>query len=617
MKAKKIYESPDVISLPNLEYNEYGEDINSYGWCPQFGDADSHPFWLDDDGEVVLGKPITAHPLSIDRTKKTIPGRLWKKSKIISFWVYPTKEQFRKVAQEMSDQLSQFYNEDIDILGDSEWKVEILPPQQKSWKRGKSKKFQSKLVSANEYEGSEQYSKETLGREHIKSPALKKNRIPAGWGSTHPKYMQKTKWRRSSPFESEFIPASIEESISFKRGVDPKESMGIGLEAAKNRIKEEIRWGREDSWRGRDRLIFDPYILANEIWPKAKGVEKIAIEKIIKEWLSGKKGWRDNSKIWHLQDILYELGLLFDPEYAILNPSTWEEIAPRFPNQSRNYALQYFKPNQIYSVGIKSYDSKMMKEGIRRGATNLSIGGSAVFEIPLKDDDGELLQFLLDKSKLSPDDIFGEPSEVARYNKPWMENARDESNRALRIAARDGKINTFKVLFNDPRSNPSATNNFALKWAIKGDHWDIVKILLTDERVREKIDLIPKNAKQKLKDSGLAEKYGLFESYNFERGKDPKKTMKIGKEALKVYRCGHCGQPTEKSGAPISFGSDEFERVTDIMDRMKDQTTEYVICDSCAYIRSRREEDEIQAEYEREVESRQADEQRWREENEY
>ena len=80
MKAKKIYESPDIISLPNLEYNEYGEDIYSNIWSPEFGDDDSYPFWLN-DGELIIGKSRDSHPENMQRSSETIPGRIWTERK--------------------------------------------------------------------------------------------------------------------------------------------------------------------------------------------------------------------------------------------------------------------------------------------------------------------------------------------------------------------------------------------------------------------------------------------------------------------------------------------------------------------------------------------------------
>jgi len=183
---------------------------------------------------------------------------------------------------------------------------------------------------------------------------------------------------------------------------------------------------------------------------------------------------------------------------------------------------------------------------------------------------------------------------------------RDESNKALRQAAKQGKTEIVRVLMDDPRSDPSATNNFALKWAIKGGYDEIIDMLMGDERVQDKLHLLPMNAQKKLKE------WELMESVEFERGKDPKEAMKIGAAALKVFRCGHCGSPTDEFGTPLKFDSPEFQKTVDIIEKMNDETTEYMDCDTCisefeSESRQREEEYERQAEAQAEWEQTQND----------
>lgn len=63
---------------------------------------------------------------------------------------------------------------------------------------------------------------------------------------------------------------------------------------------------------------------------------------------------------------------------------------------------------------------------------------------------------------------------------------------------------------------------------------------------------------------------------NFERGIDPKKAMDIG---IKIYRCGHCGTPTDENGVPLT--GEEFKRVTSIIDEIGDSKTELLHGDCC------------------------------------
>ena len=44
-------------------------------------------------------------------------------------------------------------------------------------------------------------------------------------------------------------------------------------------------------------------------------------------------------------------------------------------------------------------------------------------------------------------------------------------------------IEVVKLLLTDKRVNPSANNNFAIRWASRNGHTKVVKLLLADERV--------------------------------------------------------------------------------------------------------------------------------------
>ncbi len=726
MRARKIYESPDIISLPDLKYNSYGESMDPNMWSPEMGDDDSHPFWLS-DGAFVLGKAIDAHPPNIRYDDNTLAGRVWKERKMISFWTYPDKRMFFNMIEGLSAHLGRYYNEEINILDDPEWKVEILPEDKKAWrgltyvKEKDPETFQASLIPVKDYQGSGQRSPIDLAQEHGKTPMDPTKKGPDRYNK------RKTVWDRIG--ESKLVPESLNEAMKFQRGKDPKEAMGIGIEAAKERIKKEIGWRLESpDWAGSSaapNLYFSSYDL-RDFWASATEFDKSALKAIMIELLSGLKKWRTGNFDHHVISILNDLELLWQTEYMVPTPATAESIryagldGPEF----HDFVDKHWKPNQIYALGVNTADPELMKAGIKKGATNLDIGGTGVFEVPLGNDDGELLQLLLDKSEVDPGEMFQTYQGSSHGYGRGKRKYRDESNRALRFAARDGKINTFKILFNDKRSDPSATNNFALKHATKGEYWDIVNMLLKDERVQSKLDLLPSNVKNQLrvrdlmesvdfkrgqdpkdamgigynanvlkfidwverdfqfdkshpdyfgyinigyavewddgeerafKDKDLEDGYRKFvkdwkrflpllaeknryltspphydetiisderilgetpilEAVNFERGKEPGEAMGIGKHSkdLKVYACGNCGAPTDEWGEEIPYDSDEFKRVTGIMDDMNHQTTEKVTCNTC-YHDMEREETRRQEEYEAEEQQEWEDEQERRE----
>lgn len=201
-----IFESPDEVSMPELNYNEFGEPINSVNdISPHFSDADAHAFWTDEEGYTILGAPELFHPLNVDRyDDNSYSGRLWNDLKVISFWNYPDKWEFKKIVKQLSQELSNYYNKDINILSDPEWEVEIVPFQTDgSWQY--DREFKTELVKAMDYEGIQKYekSKKELKQEHIKSPILKKKeKFPYGFGSKHPKAGRNLRWQGKLVAES-------------------------------------------------------------------------------------------------------------------------------------------------------------------------------------------------------------------------------------------------------------------------------------------------------------------------------------------------------------------------------------------------------------------------------
>jgi ankyrin repeat protein len=58
-----------------------------------------------------------------------------------------------------------------------------------------------------------------------------------------------------------------------------------------------------------------------------------------------------------------------------------------------------------------------------------------------------------------------------------------DNNFAIRWASRNGHLDVVKELMKDKRVDPSADNNFAIRWASRNGHLDVVKELMKDKRV--------------------------------------------------------------------------------------------------------------------------------------
>jgi hypothetical protein len=56
-------------------------------------------------------------------------------------------------------------------------------------------------------------------------------------------------------------------------------------------------------------------------------------------------------------------------------------------------------------------------------------------------------------------------------------------NQAIHLASRNGHLEVVRLLLTDPRVDPSALNNYAIYWASYNGHAEVVRLLLTDPRV--------------------------------------------------------------------------------------------------------------------------------------
>ena len=150
-------------------------------------------------------------------------------------------------------------------------------------------------------------------------------------------------------------------------------------------------------------------------------------------------------------------------------------------------------PEEVFSRGFTNKNDEMMLQGIKDGATN---AGQSYQEAFTKATIGGNLKLIDALMKVPGFDPSINP-------KVGRENQRDERHWALRRAAKEGRIDVVKRILKDKRADPSYKNNFALKWAINGEHWDMVNLLLKDKRVKDDVSLLPNKHFEILKDKKL------------------------------------------------------------------------------------------------------------------
>ena len=63
------------------------------------------------------------------------------------------------------------------------------------------------------------------------------------------------------------------------------------------------------------------------------------------------------------------------------------------------------------------------------------------------------------------------------------------NNYAIRWASRKGHPEVVRALLLDGRVDPSAYNNYAIQWASRNGHAEVVRLLFSDERVRKALTM--------------------------------------------------------------------------------------------------------------------------------
>jgi len=175
-----INENPDGLAVYN--YDDEGEIENIKHL--HYTHKDAYPFAsIEGRGDkVYIGAAGDDH-ISINRnyniyvTRSLMinDGRIWLNSKIISFWNYPEKQDFKKIILGLEAEFKAKYKMNIIIWDDPNYRLEIRFIEDYEWKYT--------LIPLQQYVKSENPSPEEF-QQHIQSPLLKKpTNVPQGIGS--------------------------------------------------------------------------------------------------------------------------------------------------------------------------------------------------------------------------------------------------------------------------------------------------------------------------------------------------------------------------------------------------------------------------------------------------
>ncbi len=125
----------------------------------------------------------------------------------------------------------------------------------------------------------------------------------------------------------------------------------------------------------------------------------------------------------------------------------------------------------IYDNLIEDFEGKVNLKEAQMGNTHLiheqsSLFGSKALIASSKKNHTEVVKILLADPRVNPS---------------------AEDNDAIKSASTNGHAEVVKLLLDDGRANPSANNNYAIIIASRYNHPEVVKLLLEDERGETKV----------------------------------------------------------------------------------------------------------------------------------
>ena len=223
IKLKKLLlESPDVIDSDTISVSFFDKEARAFG-------MHNNKMYIGAGGEPHY-KISDNYKKNIPRTRSKFkyPGRIWKKSKVISFWTYPPRNEMGEVIKLLEKEMK------IKIWNNS-WLLEIvigkggkyIDPKLVGGEEGYPQWYNNEnttaLIPITDYIGSkEQLNK---GKSHVKSPVLKqKKSVPAGVGS---------KKKIKGALKGE-VPAATR----FRQ----RKGLGDGIIKISNLIKEQLQY---------------------------------------------------------------------------------------------------------------------------------------------------------------------------------------------------------------------------------------------------------------------------------------------------------------------------------------------------------------------------------------
>ena len=187
-----IIESPDFVQIPGNKSHYTDDDAIPFGYY---------------EGKLYVGKFGKVHPYidvpalrnapykdgsawQKDRTDFQLPGRIWIKKGIFSFWEYPSISELQQIIKDLDIVIKETLNYDanlssridkllIEVIPDKETASRLSNDEDSIWYEYQGDTI---LVPVTSYEGSKKWSDEIRVRKHIEVGSGGSS-VPVGVGS--------------------------------------------------------------------------------------------------------------------------------------------------------------------------------------------------------------------------------------------------------------------------------------------------------------------------------------------------------------------------------------------------------------------------------------------------
>jgi hypothetical protein len=205
MKYLKLFESPDNLRFNDSKLDEWTKGARPFSyWFNKKGDM-IDGYVAPEEGNHMEWYQIADRWYKYENDKDIYSyfGRAWLEQKVMSFWRYPTPEEFVLILWDLSGHFDQsMYN--------TGWQIEVrISPEggyytDKRYRGRDGSKFAKsflRTIPVEEYVGSANFSEEEY-LNHLNKGGLK---VPDGWGSKATKDSEKGAWNYAMKKENKLF----------------------------------------------------------------------------------------------------------------------------------------------------------------------------------------------------------------------------------------------------------------------------------------------------------------------------------------------------------------------------------------------------------------------------